>query len=120
MAEAGRRNIIQGKIQDTDHIHCFQFIVPDFPFNSLFPDRIGSIINTPVLEKLLLPSLHFYQNLFSFFIFTIDIKDSPAVSLFAAQMLCVQVGDILNDLLAVEQGIQEANKNFFVQVGSKQ
>ena len=44
-------------------------------------DRIGSIVNTPVLEKLLLPSLHFYQNLFSFFIFTIDIKDSPAVSL---------------------------------------
>ena len=120
MAEAGRRNIIQGKIQNTDHIHRFQFIVPDFPFNSLFPDRIGSIVNTPVLEKLLLPSLHFYQNLFSFFIFTIDIKDSPAVNLFAAQMLCIQVDDILNDLLAIEQGIQEANKNLFVQVGSKQ
>jgi hypothetical protein len=35
-------------------------------------------------------------------------------------MLCIQVGDILNDLLAIEQGIQEANKNLFVQVGSKQ
>ena len=50
----------------------------------------------------------------------LGVSIRPAVSLFAAQMLCIQVDDILNDLLAIEQGIQEANKNFFVQVGSKQ
>ena len=43
--------------------------------------------------------------------FTVDITISDVYK---------RQGDILNDLLAGEQGIQEANKNFFVQVGSKQ
>ena len=111
--------VVDVEVQDADHVNSLQRVVPIPPFR-LFSDGEGSIIQTPVLEKLLFSLLHLYQNLFSLFILTIHIEHGLPVQFPSTQVLGIQVSQVFHHFLPVEKRVDEANQQFFVHFSPEQ
>ena len=76
-----------------------QLVIP-YPFRGLFANGERGIIHTAVLEELLFAPLHLHQNLLSLFVLAIHIEHGTAVILLRTQMFRIQIGNILDYLLA--------------------
>ena len=111
--EIGAVVVVDVEVQDTDYVDSLQGVVPVSSFR-LFPDGEGSIIQAPVLEKLLFRLLHLYQNLFSLFVFTIHIEHGFPVQFPGTQVFGIQVSQVFHHFLSVEKGVDEAYQQFLV------
>ena len=107
------------EIQDSDCVDAFKFKIPD-PFLTLILDRKGGIEYTSVLKELLLRFLHLYDERLAFFVFAIYIKDSTTVAIAIAKILTIQVSKVIDHLLALEQRVEKANQQIFIERSTKQ
>ena len=110
---------MKNEVEDADDIHSLQLIVP-FSTGSLLANGEGGIIQTAVLEKLLLTPLHLHQNLLPLLVLTIHVENSPPVILLRAQVFGVQIGHVLDNLLAKQQRIEKTHEQFLVHVCAEQ
>ena len=110
---------METEIQDAYRVNALQTIIP-VSTGSLFTNGKGRIIKAPVFEKLLLALLHLHQEIFALFVRAIDIKHGTAVVFLRAQVFRVQVGDVADFLTALQQGIQETDKQILVDFRTEQ
>ena len=107
------------KIQNADGIDTLQLKVP-FALLCLLLNGEGTVEDAPVLEIFLIRLLHLNEDLLSFLILAVNVKDSLAVRCRLPEMLAVKIFQVLNHLLAVKEGIEETDQQFLVDLRSKQ
>ena len=108
------------EVQDSDRVHGFQFVVPRSP-SSLFSNRECCIIQAPVFEERLFALLHLHKELFPMLPLAVNVKHGLSVQFATAEVLCVQVCDVADNLLSAEkQRIEETDEQFLVHRSPKQ
>ena len=94
--------------------------MPDTRPSEPVADGRGSIIDTAVLEIGLLGLLHLHNEAAPVLRHAIDIEHGTAVAKAVAQVLSVEILDILNLLLAaIQQGIQETDEQVLVHLSAE-
>lgn len=86
----------------------------------LFADRKSGIIYSAVFEELLIDVLHLDNKLLATVVFAVNVEHGAARIAPVAQLLRIQISDVAHDLFAMENGVQKADKKFFVKLRTKQ
>ena len=73
-----------------------------------------------VLEELLLAALHLHQELLTVLVLAVHVEHGAAVGLARAQVLGIQVGQLLDLLTTVKQAVDEADQKLLVHLRPEQ
>ena len=101
------------KIQDTDRVDGLQTIIP-IATGCLLAHGERRIVNAAVLEELLLAFLHFHQKILAPLVRAVDIEHGTAVIFLRAQMFRIEIGDVLDLLASLQEGVEETDKQVLV------
>ena len=112
-------HFVELEIQDANDIDGFQPVVP-LSFLSLFADGESGIVKATILEELLFATLHLHQYLFAIFVLAIHVEHCLAVGLARAKVFRVEISQVFHHLLAMEQAVDEADEQVFVDFGAEQ
>ena len=107
------------KIEQGYGIDMVELEIPFITFGCLLTDRKGRIEQSTIFEISLIGILHFYDELLAVFSFAIHVEDSLAVGINITDVLRVQIRNVLNNLSAIEQAVEEANEQILVHCCSK-
>ena len=64
--------------------------------------------------------MHLDDESFALLILAIYVKDGTAVTIAIAKVLTIKIGKVLDHLLALEQRVEEANEQIFIEWRTKQ
>lgn len=111
--------VVHAEVEDANRIDLVEHEVP-LSLRRLLLDGVGGIVDASVFEVLLVRLLHFDEEFLSLFVFAIDVEHRLAFGSVVAEVLHVEVGEVFDDLLAVEQGVEETDEQFLVDFRAKQ
>ena len=69
----------------------------------------SGVEDAPVLEELLFGLLHLDDECLALLVLAINVEDGAAVSKAVAQVLAVEVSEVVDDLLALEERVKETD-----------
>ena len=81
---------------------------------SLFADGERGIEGQTVFEIGLIGALHLYLELLALFVLAIHVKEGFTLVVSISLMFAVGEGDILDDLLSIEEGVEKVNEQHLV------
>ena len=109
----------EDEVEDADGVHGLQLEVP-VASHGLLPDGERGIVDAAVLEVVLLGLLHLDDELLALLVLAVDVEDGLAVDVACAEMFVVEVGDVADDLMTVEQGIEETDEQVLVHLRAEE
>lgn len=107
--------LVEDKIQQTNDIHGFQFEIP-IALPGLLAYGKSGVENAPVLEKLPVGVLHLNYEILAFVVFAIYVENVFAFPLRGAEGFVVEVCEVGNYLLALQNSVQETDKQVLVRL----
>ena len=111
--------LVHVEVEQRNSIDMIELEIPVIPLGCLLANRESGVEEGAVLEISLVGILHFNDELLAVFSFAIHVEDSLAVGINITDVLRVQIRNVLNNLSAIEQAVEEANEQILVHCCSK-
>ena len=111
--------LVHLEVEQGNSIDIIEFEIPVIPLRCLLTNRESRIEERSVLEIRLVGVLHFNDELLAVFPFTIHVKDGFAVGIDIPHVLWIQIRNILHNLSAIKQAVEEANQQILIHCRSK-
>ena len=108
------RGVAHFVVEQSYHIDVFELVVPCVALLGLLADWEGSIVERTVLEIGLGSVLHLYDKLLALLVLAIDVENGLAVGTDIPDMLAVEERHVLDDLLAIKEGVEKVDEQVLV------
>ena len=105
------------EVQEADGVDRVQVKIPVTATLRLFANGKRGIVYSAVFEKLLVDVLHLHDEFLATFVGAVHVEYGTACVGAVTEVLRVEVCNVAHRLLAVEQGVEETYKQFFVELG---
>ena len=102
--------LVHVEVEQRNCIDMVEFEIPVTSLWCLLADRESRVEEGTILKICLIGILHFNDELLAVFSFAIHVEDSLAVGINITDVLRVQIRNVLNNLSAIEQAVEEANE----------
>ena len=111
--------LVHVEVEQGYGVDMIELEIPVTPLWCLFTDRERGVEEGAVLEISLVGILHFNDELLAVFSFAIHVEDSTAIGIDIPDVLRVQIRNVLYNLSAIKQAVEEANEQILVHCRSK-
>ena len=106
------------EVENAHGVDCLQLEVP-LSLYTLALDGEGGVEDAAVFEILLLGLLHLHDEELILVVLAIHVEDCPAVAVATAEVLAVEILQVVYLLLAVEKRVEETDEQFLVERGAE-
>ena len=102
------------EVHEENAVDSLEIEHPIWSFSALVSDGTGEVIDRPFLEVPVSPILHFYDEPLAVLVLAVDVVNATSVVSCRRQLFLVEEGDVDNPFLALQQVVQEINKEVLV------
>ena len=111
--------LVHVEVEQRNSIDMIELEIPVTALWCLLANRESGVEEGAVLEISLVGILHFNDELLAVFSFAIHVEDGTAVGIDIPDVLRVQIRNVLYNLSAIKQAVEEADEQILVHCRSK-